>query len=44
MLTFVRWEFAFARTEPFAGAVEWRHRFEPEGAGMGQSLLRSSTC
>lgn len=25
--------FAFARTEPFSGTVEWRYRFEPEGAG-----------
>lgn len=24
-------EFAFARTEPFGGTVEWRYRFEPEG-------------
>lgn len=22
-------EFAFARTEPFAGTIEWRYRFEP---------------
>lgn len=26
-------EFAFARTEKFAGTVEWRYRFEPEGSG-----------
>jgi hypothetical protein len=26
-------EFAFARTEPFAGTVEWRYRLEPEGTG-----------
>ena len=26
-------EFAFARTEPFAGTIEWRYRFVPEGAG-----------
>jgi hypothetical protein len=26
-------EFAFARTELFAGTVEWRYRFEPEGNG-----------
>lgn len=26
-------EFAFARTEPFAGTVEWRYRFVPEGTG-----------
>lgn len=26
-------EFAFARTEPFAGTVEWRYRFDPEGSG-----------
>jgi hypothetical protein len=26
-------EFAFARTEPFAGTVEWRYRFEPDGTG-----------
>jgi hypothetical protein len=26
-------EFAFARTEAFAGTVEWRYRFEPEGTG-----------
>lgn len=26
-------EFAFARTEPFAGTVAWRYRFEPEGDG-----------
>ena len=24
---------AWARTEPFAGTVEWRYRFEPEGTG-----------
>jgi len=24
---------AFARTEKFAGTVEWTYRFEPEGAG-----------
>lgn len=26
-------ELAWARTEPFAGTVEWRWRFEPEGTG-----------
>ncbi len=26
-------EFAFARTELFAGTVEWRYRFEPDGEG-----------
>ena len=26
-------EFAFTRTEPFAGTVAWRYRFEPDGAG-----------
>jgi hypothetical protein len=26
-------EFAFARTEPFGGTVEWRYRFEPDGEG-----------
>lgn len=26
-------EFAFARTEPFAGTVEWRYQFEPESSG-----------
>jgi hypothetical protein len=26
-------EFAFERTEPFGGTVEWRYRFEPEGRG-----------
>jgi uncharacterized protein YndB with AHSA1/START domain len=26
-------EFAFARTEPFGGTVEWRYGFEPDGAG-----------
>jgi len=26
-------EFAFARTEKFAGTVEWRYRFVPEGTG-----------
>ena len=26
-------EFAFTRTEPFAGTIEWRYRFEPEGSG-----------
>jgi len=26
-------EIAWARTEPFAGTVEWRYRFVPEGAG-----------
>jgi hypothetical protein len=25
--------FAFARTEKFAGTVEWTYRFEPDGAG-----------
>ncbi len=23
----------WARTEPFAGTLEWRYRFEPEGSG-----------
>lgn len=26
-------QFSFARTEPFAGTVEWTYRFEPDGAG-----------
>ena len=26
-------EFAFDRTEPFAGTVRWRYLFEPEGSG-----------
>jgi Polyketide cyclase / dehydrase and lipid transport len=26
-------EFAFTRTEPMAGSIAWRYRFEPEGAG-----------
>ncbi|MGQ1798932.1 hypothetical protein ACT4S5_17605 [Kocuria oceani] len=26
-------EFAFARTEKFAGTIVWRYRFEPEGTG-----------
>ena len=26
-------EFAFTRTEPLAGTIAWRYRFEPEGAG-----------
>ena len=26
-------EFAFTRTEPFGGTVEWRYRFEPDGDG-----------
>lgn len=26
-------EFSFARTEPFAGTVEWTYRFEPDGTG-----------
>jgi hypothetical protein len=26
-------EFAFARTEPFAGTVEWRYKFVAEGTG-----------
>ena len=26
-------EFAFERTEPFGGTVEWRYRFEPDGDG-----------
>jgi Polyketide cyclase / dehydrase and lipid transport len=26
-------EFAFARTEPFGGTVEWRYRFDPHGDG-----------
>jgi uncharacterized protein YndB with AHSA1/START domain len=26
-------EFAFERSEPFGGTVEWRYRFEPDGAG-----------
>jgi len=26
-------EFTFSRTEPFAGTIVWRYRFEPEGEG-----------
>jgi hypothetical protein len=26
-------EFSFSRTEPFAGTLEWRYRFVPEGSG-----------
>ena len=26
-------EFAFVRTEPFAGTIAWQYRFQPEGAG-----------
>lgn len=26
-------EFAFTRTEPFAGTILWRHQFVPEGTG-----------
>jgi hypothetical protein len=26
-------EFAFSRTEPFAGTISWRYRFEAEGSG-----------
>lgn len=26
-------EFAFSRTEPFAGTLEWRYRFIPKGTG-----------
>lgn len=26
-------EFAFERTEPFVGTLEWRYRFEPDGGG-----------
>jgi hypothetical protein len=26
-------EFAFSRSEPFAGTIVWRYRFEPEGEG-----------
>ena len=26
-------EFAFERTEPFGGTVEWRYQFEPDGDG-----------
>jgi uncharacterized protein YndB with AHSA1/START domain len=26
-------EFAFARTEPFCGTLQWRYRFEPEDGG-----------
>jgi hypothetical protein len=26
-------EIAWSRTEPFAGTVVWRYRFEPEGSG-----------
>ena len=26
-------EIAWTRTEPFAGTILWRHRFEPEGSG-----------
>jgi hypothetical protein len=26
-------EFAFTRTEPFAGTIGWRYRFTPEGGG-----------
>lgn len=32
-------EFAFARTEPFAGTVEWRYEFQLEGTG---TLVRES--
>jgi len=27
-------QFSFARTEPFAGTVEWTYRFEPDGDGV----------
>jgi hypothetical protein len=27
-------EFAFARTEPFCGTLQWRYRFEPEDGGI----------
>ena len=26
-------DFAWARTEPFGGTVQWRYQFEPEGTG-----------
>ncbi|GAB7192889.1 SRPBCC family protein [Kineococcus sp. NUM-3379] len=39
--------FAFARTEPFAGTVAWRWRFEPEGDGtrvtVGYEVTRPLT-
>jgi hypothetical protein len=34
-------EFAFSRTEPFAGTLEWRYRFVPEGTGT--KVLESYT-
>lgn len=34
-------EFAFSRTEPFGGTLEWRYRFVPEGTGT--QVLESYT-
>ena len=35
--------FTFARTEKFAGTVEWSYRFEPDPAGTGTTITESYT-
>jgi Polyketide cyclase / dehydrase and lipid transport len=35
--------FTFARTEKFAGTVEWSYRFEPGAAGTGTTVTESYT-
>jgi uncharacterized protein YndB with AHSA1/START domain len=35
--------FAFARTEKFAGTVEWTYRFEPDADGAGTTVTESYT-
>jgi len=35
--------FTFARTEKFAGTVEWSYRFEPDPAGTGTMVTESYT-
>lgn len=34
-------EFAFSRTEPFGGTVEWRYRFVPDDSGTGTTVVES---
>lgn len=35
--------FAFTRTEPFGGTVEWRYELEPDGVGGGTTVAESYT-
>src|ERR1700728_2464456 len=36
--------FTFARTEKFAGTVEWSYRFEPDAAGTGTTVTEPLTA